>query len=66
MQSISQKYLKEQINLHKNINYGSASLLHVPVIIKILNETGITTISDFGAGKKRLFEGIINSGFKKK
>ena len=66
MQSISQEYLKEQINLHKNINYGSASLLHVPVIIKILNETGITSISDFGAGKKRLFEGIINSGFKKK
>tara|TARA_B100002019_G_scaffold290722_1_gene309074 strand:- start:7036 stop:7569 length:534 start_codon:yes stop_codon:yes gene_type:complete len=66
VQTISKDYLEEQINLHKNKNYGSASLLHVPVIIKILNETGITSISDYGAGKKRLLEGITNSGFKNK
>lgn len=66
MQNISPYYLKEQKKLHENINYGSASLIHVPVIIKILNETGITSISDFGAGKKRLYEGLTNSGLSKK
>jgi len=62
---ISEQYLKEQKKLHENPNYGSASLNHVNIISKIIDDTGIKTLSDFGAGKKRLYEGLTKSGHSK-
>jgi len=51
---ISDEYLNTQIDLHQNSNYGTASISHAPNIKEILIDTGIKTLSDYGAGKKNL------------
>ena len=63
MGKISKNYLEEQKRLHSNINYGMASLQHVTTIKNLLINTKIKTISDYGAGKKNLQKGLLNSGF---
>ena len=63
MHKISKNYLEEQKQLHSDINYGTASLQHVTTIKNLLINTKIKTISDYGAGKKNLQKGLLNSGF---
>ena len=63
MEKISKNYLEEQKRLHSNINYGTASLQHVITIKNLLINTNIKTLSDYGAGKKNLQKGLLNSGF---
>ena len=63
MDKISEDYLEEQKRLHTNINYGTASLQHVTTIKNLLINTNLKTISDYGAGKKNLQKGLLNSGF---
>ena len=62
MNIISDEYLKEQISLHENPDYGVASLVFAPIVAKICRENNIKIISDYGAGKKRLLEGLIKEG----
>ena len=62
MSIISDEYLKEQINLHNNPDYGVASLVFSPIVAKICKENDIKNISDYGAGKKRLIDGLQKHG----
>ena len=56
---ISEKYLKEQIKLHENTNYGIASLSHAPTIKNLMAEAKLKSLSDYGAGKKNLQKGLL-------
>ena len=58
MEVISDKYLVQQTKLHEDPDYGVASLSFSPIIAKICNDNRIKSISDYGAGKKRLLEGL--------
>jgi hypothetical protein len=59
--TISEEYLKQQQELHKNPNYGVASLEFAPLVAQLIKQTKIETISDYGAGKKRLLDGLTAS-----
>lgn len=61
---ISKEYQQLQIELHKNPNYGVASLGYAPTIARIILENGISSVSDYGAGKCNLQKGLTNSGIK--
>ena len=61
--TISEDYLKLQKELHLNPNCGVASLEFAPLVAQLAKQTNIQSISDYGAGKKRLLEGLINNGF---
>ena len=52
--TISPEYLAQQKELHKNPNYGVASLQYAPIVLDIVNQTGLNEISDYGAGKQNL------------
>ena len=61
---ISQEYLNEQKKLHKfNVNYGTASLENIKIIKNLLVEYKFKTLSDYGAGKKNLQKGLLESGY---
>ena len=62
MQTISAEYLKEQQLLHRNPNYGVASLKFAPVVADIIKQQKIKTVTDYGAGKKRLKEALDQLG----
>ena len=51
---ISDNYLKLQQNLHKNPSYGVASIKFAPNVKKIMEDAKLSSISDYGAGKKNL------------
>ncbi len=56
---ISEAYRQEQRKLHKdNPNYGVASVQFAPMVTKILNQSEVTELLDYGAGKMRLFQSI--------
>ena len=59
---ISNDYLDMQIELHKNINYGVASLSFAPIVANFVRVLGIKSISDYGAGKKNLLVGLKKEG----
>ena len=50
--TISPEYLEQQKILHQNPNYGVASLSFAPIIDDFIRQTGVNSISDYGAGKK--------------
>jgi hypothetical protein len=60
--TISDEYLKQQQELHKNPNYGVASLEFSPLVAQLVKQANIQSISDYGAGKKRLLEGLEANG----
>lgn len=62
MTTISETYLDLQRKLHENPNYGVASLAFAPIVAKIMSENKLRTISDYGAGKKRLLDGLLAHG----
>ena len=51
---ISDGYLGLQRELHKNPNYGVASLHFAPLVRDLLEQSGASSISDYGAGKCNL------------
>jgi hypothetical protein len=53
---ISEEYRKMQEELHRNPNYGVASVQYAPVVADILKQTGAPELLDYGAGKGRLGE----------
>ena len=61
-QTISENYLEQQRTLHRNPNYGVASLSFAPIVADLMRQTGCQSVSDYGAGKKRLLEGLRQSG----
>jgi hypothetical protein len=59
MQStISEGYRQQQQKLHENPNYGTASVGFAPMVTKIINQTKVEELLDYGAGKMRLFQNI--------
>ena len=60
--TISADYLAQQRELHKNPKYGVASLGYAPIIKGLLDQTGIRSISDYGAGKCNLRKGLQDLG----
>ena len=61
--TISDDYLKLQQELHLNPNYGVASLQFAPLVAQLVKQTNVKSICDYGAGKKRLLEGLRTNGF---
>ena len=51
---ISEDYRKMQQELHRNPNYGVASIQYAPMVAQVMEAAGITEILDYGAGKGRL------------
>ena len=64
MKKISAKYLELQIELHKNPNYGVASIGIAPDIKEFFKAAKFKSISDYGAGKKNLFHALTKIGLK--
>jgi hypothetical protein len=60
--TISAEYLAQQKLLHDNLNYGIASLSFAPIVADFIRQTGVRTVSDYGAGKKNLLVGLKNLG----
>jgi hypothetical protein len=63
-ETISADYLEQQRKLHENPNYGIASLSFAPIVADVMRQTGCKSLSDYGAGKKRLLEGLRQSGLE--
>ncbi len=62
--TITDTYLEQQYKLHENPNYGVASLSFAPIVADIIKRTGCKSLSDYGAGKKRLLEGLRQAGIE--
>ena len=60
--TISEDYLKLQQELHLNPNYGVASLQFAPLVAQLVQKAHVRSIADYGAGKKRLLEGLQANG----
>lgn len=60
--TITEEYRRMQQDLHQNPNYGVASLAFAPLVAEIVRQTGVQSISDYGAGKKNLLKGLIEAG----
>ena len=55
---ITPDYLAEQQKLHANPDYGVASLAFAPIVAQLIRDNGWRSVSDYGAGKKRLQQGL--------
>jgi hypothetical protein len=55
-QLISDDYRAMQAELHKNKDYGVASIHYAPIVSKFCNQYGVTELLDYGCGKARLME----------
>ena len=53
---ISDDYRRMQAELHKNPNYGVASVEYAPLVAQVLDAVGSRELLDYGAGKGRLGE----------
>lgn len=51
---ITEDYRKMQQELHRNPNYGVASVSYAPLVAQVMEATGISEMLDYGAGKGRL------------
>jgi hypothetical protein len=60
--TISAEYLAQQKLLHHNPNYGVASISFAPIVADFIRQTGVRSVSDYGAGKKNLLVGLNNLG----
>lgn len=60
--TISEEYLKVQQELHLDPRYGVASVAFAPLVAQLVKANNVQSISDYGAGKQRLLEGLINHG----
>jgi hypothetical protein len=62
MKTITEEYRRLQQELHKNPNYGVASLTFAPLVANVIRETNAASVSDYGAGKKNLVKGLAAAG----
>ena len=61
-QTISAKYLRLQQELHRNPDYGVASVAFAPIVATICQLNAIRSISDYGSGKQRLRPALVDNG----
>ena len=57
---ISEEYRKMQEELHRNPNYGVASVHYAPIVAEVVKSVNAAELLDYGAGKGRLGE-TLNS-----
>jgi hypothetical protein len=55
---ISEEYRRLQQELHRNPDYGVASVGYAPLVAEVINAHGITELLDYGAGKGRLGQAL--------
>jgi hypothetical protein len=60
--TISDGYLAQQRELHRNPDYGIASLNYAPLVKQLVDQAGVRSISDYGAGKCNLRRGLQELG----
>ena len=65
MNLISSEYLAQQTILHENPDYGVASIQYAPLILDLFNKIDARSISDYGAGKKKLYGALKIIGLEK-
>ena len=61
-QVISDQYRLLQQELHRNPNYGVASLQFAPIVKQVIEQMGAKSVSDYGAGKCNLQRGLRELG----
>jgi len=61
-QTISDTYRREQVLLHQNPDYGIASIGFAPLVARLIKSRGYRSVSDYGAGKKRLLSALREHG----
>lgn len=59
---ISEEYRRQQQELHRNPNYGIASLMYAGHVAHVMEVIAAKSVSDYGAGKKNLQKGLANRG----
>lgn len=57
---ISEEYRELQHELHRNPEYGVASVEYAPLVAEAIRANGITELLDYGAGKGRLGQELRN------
>jgi len=62
--TITERHREEQKILHENPRYGVASLYFSPIVAEIIKKTGCKSVSDYGAGKNRLLDGLRKEGIE--
>jgi len=60
--TISEEYRQLQQDLHRNPDYGVASMTFAPLVADIIRQAGVRSLSDYGAGKKNLLKGLEQQG----
>ena len=60
--TISAKYLAQQQELHRDPNYGLASLGFAPIVRELMARYGVRSLGDYGAGKQNLLRGLNELG----
>jgi hypothetical protein len=61
-QTITEDYRRLQQDLHKNPNYGVASLHFAHTVAALMKQANAKSISDYGAGKQNLLKGLAAEG----
>jgi len=63
-ETISSEYRAMQQEMHRNPNYGVASLSFAPIVAELVKHSAIRSISDYGAGKCNLRRGLGECGLR--
>lgn len=50
------------MELHKNPNYGVASLMYAPIAADLIRMFNFRSVSDYGADKQNLLKGLTEAG----
>ena len=59
---ISEDYRRQQQELHKNPQYGVASIGFAPAVARLIEQLKVTSLSDYGAGKQNLKKALAEKG----
>ena len=59
---ITEEYRRLQQDLHRNPNYGVASIQFAPVVKQALEQLKAQSLSDYGAGKQNLRKALAEAG----
>src|SRR5437660_1533773 len=60
--TISAEYREQQQLLHRNPNYGVASISYAPTVKTLMDQFGTKSLSDYGAGKCNLKSALHDLG----
>ena len=53
---ISDEYLRQQEQMHRDPNYGTASVHYAPLVARVINQYQVDRMLDYGAGKGNLMK----------